>query len=211
MKNIFGLPLFLDVNVSETVDLVRSELIDILLIGILCAILLAPLLLVLAAVVISFVRKSVHNGIFTAISLAVIILCWFAYITNFGWLHVFILITTLPVTYACLLFVVTFFSSCFMKHSPTVTVSMIVGYVTAFLSYAFIPGVPDVGPGYVFFGLIQGGFVWELGVAVLTVAIPVNIAAMVLQIIFSIRAIIRINKSKKAEKLKALEGDGILN
>ncbi len=105
-----------------------------------------------------------------------------AWISNMGWLRVFVLwmfpVLFVPLVYTVFLWILMRKSVPFVRQ---LKIHMLCTYVLFFASFAFIPDFGDIGDPYMFFMLIQHDSVPLIGFGITAAALIGCIVSMVLQ------------------------------
>lgn len=110
-----------------------------------------------------------------------------SWITNFGWVRFFMTLVTIPFIHAIVFFSINFFAVTQIKKSHMLKVLTLLSFVTYLCGYIFLPDGGDVGPMYVFFGLLHNDSMYGLCSAISWTGFAGNVVFMVLQMIEAIK------------------------
>ncbi|MBR3576020.1 MAG: hypothetical protein IKL42_01305 [Clostridia bacterium] len=135
---------------------------------------------------------------YTLVCILCVIIAMAAWIFNFGWLRMILTFLAVPVIHTIVFMVITNFALLHIDKSSEIKTYVIISYVTYLLSYISLPDFADMGPTYVFFGLIHNDAFADISFYITFTAIAVNIVFLILQLVKCVE-IKRENKEQTKE------------
>lgn len=168
---------------------------------ILVSILLLSILAILAGIAILIVNivKAKHDKDYAKLkynllSIACILIVAVSWMTNLGWVRIITII--IPPIHAMLLFFIVNGTASQSRFSPRLRWYIRLSCITYLLANILLPDGGDIGPMYVFFGLIRNNSIASLCSPVSELAFAANIVFLILQLVES-------RKIKKRRKQEA--------
>ena len=136
-----------------------------------------------------------------AVSILVFGLSW---VFNYGMIRMTLSFVALPFLYSLVLFLYNILVAEYAEKSKKIVILNIAFYVTFILANLFMPDKGNIGPGYLFFGLIKGYKISRVATLVSWIMIAVHAVLFVWQII----EVSLIKKALKTDKLHEIEKGG---
>lgn len=164
-----------------------TGILNLRIIWIVFALIVASCIAVIAWLFIRNVKKgnskaNIYNAI-TLICIPVVVASW---LLNFGWYRVLLTIIPLPILHIVAFVVINFAVSHKILLSDKLRRYVICSYITFLLTYFALPDGGDVGPAYVFFGLIRHDAVLTPGLWISLVCLAASVIFLVFEIVESI-------------------------
>lgn len=105
-----------------------------------------------------------------------------SWVLNPGWLRVVMTIFTIPVIHAIAFMIINSIAASYVDKSVKLKRYIILSYITYLLGYILLPDGGDIGPMYVFFGIIHNNVVAGIAYSLSSIAFLGNIVVLILQI-----------------------------
>lgn len=163
-------------NVNKTLLLIL--LISILLIG------LVTVIVIFIKSIISSRRNGNNIKLkYTLIAVLFVIIAIVSWIFNMGWLRFILTFLAVPIIHTIAFMIINNISLSYINKSVKLKRYVVLTYITYLLSYLLLPDGGDVGPMYVFFGLIHNDVVASISYNISSIVFIGNIVLLVLQIV----------------------------
>ena len=151
---------------------------------------LSILLIGLISVIVIYIKSiisSIKNGDktklkYTLVAGIFVIIAIISWILNMGWLRVIMTIYAVPIIHTIAFIIINIFSLSYINKSVKLKRYVDLTYITYLVSYLLFSDCADVGPMYVFFGLIHNDDVAYISYTISSIAFIGNITLLVLQI-----------------------------
>ncbi len=140
-------------------------------------------------------KKGLRAVIFSILCILVAACSW---IFNFGWLRFILTFMLVPFIHAIIFFITNTCASKYIDRSKKMKVYVWLFYITYLCAYVTLPDGADIGPTYMFFGLIKSDSASSIGFLVAYISCMIHIIAFILQSV-------QILKLKKKEKTEAIQ------
>ena len=153
---------------------------------------LISIFLIVVGIVAKTILRAIKNGnkekvIGDVISILCILIAVVSWITNMGWYRFIMMMIALPFIHAVAFFFINHFSVAYMNQFRMLKMIIIFSYIFYLTGYIFLPDGGDIGPMYVFFGLVHSDSIIELCFVISTIGFLGNVACSIIQIIGSIK------------------------
>lgn len=120
---------------------------------------------------------------YTLIAVLFVIIAVVSWIFNMGWLRFILTFLAVPIIHTIAFMIINNISLPYINKSVKLKRYVVLTYITYLLSYLLLPDGGDVGPMYVFFGLIHNDVVASISYNISSIVFIGNIVLLVLQII----------------------------
>ena len=131
------------------------------------------------------------------VNLSLMIMCvlitFASWILNFGWLRFAFTFCGIPFVFTVLFVMSNSKAILHIAESKKLKVYTVITYVTYLCSYLFLPDGGDVGPMYVFFGLIQNNTIAHIFYTLFIISFAAYITFTILQL----KEVRKINKDRQ--------------
>lgn len=141
----------------------------------------------IAAIICAFI-KAKKNGnykqlTYNSVCLLCVVIMVAAWITNLGWIRFIMTLMAIPFAHAIIFMIINFFAASQIERSARLKILTILSYITYVVAYVFLPDGGDVGPMYVFFGLVHNHMAVYASEVISTLGFAGNIIVLIIQII----------------------------
>lgn len=119
---------------------------------------------------------------YTLISILFVIIAIVSWILNMGWIRFIMTFLAVPIIHTIAFMIINSFSLSYIDKSVKLKRYIDLSYITYLLGYLLLPDGGDVGPMYVFFGLIHNDVVANISYSISSIVFIGNIVLLILQI-----------------------------
>ena len=131
---------------------------------------------------------------YNLISILFVIIAIVSWVFNMGWLRFIMTFLAVPIIHTIAFIIINSFSLSYIDKSVKLKRYVNLSYITYLLGYLSLPDGGDVGPMYVFFGLIHNDIVANISYIISSISFIGNIVLFILQIV---EIILQIAERKK--------------
>ena len=131
---------------------------------------------------------------YNLISILFVIIAIVSWVFNMGWLSFIMTFLAVPIIHTIAFIIINSFSLSYIDKSVKLKRYVNLSYITYLLGYLSLPDGGDVGPMYVFFGLIHNDIVANISYIISSISFIGNIVLFILQIV---EIILQIAERKK--------------
>lgn len=131
---------------------------------------------------------------YNLISILFVIISIVSWVFNMGWLRFIMTFLAVPIIHTIAFIIINSFSLSYIDKSVKLKRYVNLSYITYLLGYLSLPDGGDVGPMYVFFGLIHNDIVANISYIISSISFIGNIVLFILQIV---EIILQIAERKK--------------
>lgn len=149
----------------------------------------------LIKVVRSVVKGTMAQKIYSILSMVCVLVMAASWFFNFGWLRFIFTFIPLPVVHVIAWFFIVNGAIAHVHKSKRLNVYIILSYITFLGAYFLLPDGGDIGPMYVFFGLIRNDVVASICGTLQPLVLLANIVFLILTLALSIKL-----KNRKTEE-----------
>ena len=163
-------------NVNRTLLLILF--LSILAIGVITGI------VILVKSIISSKKNGNHLKLkYNLVAILLVIVATSSWVLNMGWLRFIMTFLAVPIIHTIAFMIINNFSLSYIDKSVKLKRFVILSYITYLAGYLFLPDGGDVGPMYVFFGLIHNDIIASISYNISSIAFVGNIVILFLQIV----------------------------
>ena len=123
------------------------------------------------------------------IMIACIIIAAISWVMNFGWYRVFLTWFPIPLVHTVAFAVLIHKAVYLMSRYKRFRIYSIFSHITYLASYLLFPDGGDMGPGYVFFGLIRNDAAYSIAMPISLTCFGVNVIIMAIMAVDVIRCV----------------------
>ena len=155
--------------------------------------------------IIRAIVKAKKTGVFTIpkyifISVACVLIAIIAFVCNMGWIRVIMLFMAIPFIHTLIFFFINVFAASQIEKSRLLKIFFILSCITYLCGYVFLPDGGDVGPMYVFFGLLHNDITIGICFTLAGLGFSGNVIFLVLQLVEAIRSKKKLNYKERNQK-----------
>ena len=136
-------------------------------------------------------KANVESGCFVyyCLMIACIIIAAISWVMNFGWYRVFLTWFPIPLVHTVAFAVLIHKAVYLMSRYKRFRIYSIFAHITYLASYLLFPDGGDMGPGYVFFGLIRNDAAYSIAMPISLTCFGVNVIIMAIMAVDVIRCV----------------------
>ena len=102
---------------------------------------------------------------------------------NMGWLRLFMTFLAIPIIHTSVFMILNHFSLSYINQSSYLKKLVIFSNIAYLIGYLLLPDLGDIGPMYLFFGLIRNNLIATFGYEISAVGFLATVVLLILQII----------------------------
>ena len=119
---------------------------------------------------------------YNLVAILLVIIATASWVLNMGWLRFIMTFLAVPVIHTIAFMIINNFSLSYIDESVKLKRFVVLSYVTYITGYLLLPDSADIGPMYVFFGLIHNDIFANIAYNISSTAFAANIVFLILQL-----------------------------